>query len=77
MVSFPTAEFQELIPKIREKGFYVSQEPRSISWPEYNQSQIDEAKETLIFIRDSVNECEAIILKGQVGRPLTDPKIVE
>ncbi|MFH1668886.1 MAG: transposase [Candidatus Woesearchaeota archaeon] len=47
---------------------------RSISWPEYNLSRIEEAKETLEFIRDTVDEIETPIFKGKVGKPLTNPK---
>lgn len=70
----PNREFRKLVPKLREKGFYKSQEQRPISWPEYNFSQINEIKEALIFIRESVNATRPIKTKGRVGRPLTDAK---
>lgn len=76
MIKLPTKEFQELVPKIREKDFYSSNMPRKISWPEYNASQIEEAKEILIFIRNIVDRCEYFNIKGKRGKPLTDPKIL-
>jgi len=69
-------EFRKLVPKLREKGFYKSQEQRQISWPEYNLSQINEIKEVLIFIRKSVNAVQCINNKGNVGRPSTDAKVL-
>lgn len=65
-----------MVPLLREKDFYESEEPRKISWPEYNLSQIEEAYETLEFIRDTVDETEYLRTKGKVGKPLTDPKIL-
>ena len=56
----PNQEFKKLIPKLREKGFYKPQEQRPISWPEYNFSQINEIKEALSFIRESVNSTKPI-----------------
>jgi len=74
MSKLPNQQFQQLVPKMREKGFYKHQEQRKISWPEYTLSQIEEAKETLAFIRDSVDRACYLDTKGKVGRPLTDPK---
>lgn len=69
-------EFRKLVPKLREKGFYKGQEQRKISWPEYNSTQINEFKETLIFIRESVNAAKSISTQGRVGRPPTDAKVL-
>jgi transposase len=74
MVKLPNINFRAMVPLLREKGFYEHEQPRLISWPEYNISQINEAKEVLEFIRDSVDEAEYLCLKGKTGRPLTDPK---
>lgn len=63
-----------MVPLLREKGFYESEEQRKISWPEYNVSQIDDAYETLAFIRDSVDKAQYLDLTGKTGRPLTDPR---
>ena len=72
----PNKEFRRLVPKLRQKGIYKSQEQRLISWPEYNISQINEINDVLIFIRESVNGAKSINLRGRVGRPLTDAKVL-
>lgn len=74
MTKLPNKEFRQMVPTIREEGFYEHEEPRKISWPEYNLSQIEDAKETLEFIRDTVDEAEELSFKGKVGKPLTNPK---
>ena len=74
MPKLPNKEFRQMIPLLREKDFYEPEEQRKISWPEYNLSQIEDAEDTLTFIRDSVNEAETLHLKGKVGKPLTNPK---
>lgn len=76
MPILPNQEFRQLVPLLREKGFYESEEPRKISWPEYNDSQIEEAYDTLKFIRDSVDEAAYMRTPGKVGKPLTDPKVL-
>ena len=70
----PNKQFQQMVPLLREKGFYEHQEQREISWPEYNLSQIEDAKDTLMFIRDSVDRTKYMDADGKTGRPLTDPK---
>lgn len=74
MSKLPNIEFRQMVPLLREKGFYISEEHRKISWPEYNLSQINDAKDLLIFIKESVDSCESLEMKGKVGRPLTNPK---
>lgn len=64
-----------MVPIIRDPDFYEDEEPRPISWPEYNEAQLKEATETLTFIKDSVDLCENNN-KRRVGRPLTDPKML-
>jgi len=76
MTKLPNKEFRQMVPLLREKGFYEPEEPRPISWPEYNLSQIEDARETLEFIRGSVDEAEYMFLHGKVGKPLTDPKVL-
>ncbi len=76
MPKLPNKEFRAMVPLLREKDFYEPEEKRPISWPEYNYSQIEEAKETLEFIRDSVDSTHYLDLKGKTGRPLTDPKVL-
>lgn len=74
MTKLPNKEFRQMVPLLREKDFYEHEEPRRISWPEYNLSQIEDAKETLDFIKESVDSCEYLKLNGKAGKPLTDPK---
>lgn len=76
MPRLPNKEFRAMVPLLREKGFYKSEEPRKISWPEYNDSQIETAAETLEFIRDMIDEAEYMPTSGKVGKPLTDPKVL-
>lgn len=74
MTRLPTKQFQKLVPKLRKKGFYEHKELRPIFWSEYTLAQIEEAKETLRSIRNTVNMCHQLNTKGRVGRPLTDSK---
>lgn len=74
MTKLPNQEFRRMVPLLREKGFYECEEQRKIHWPEYNQSQIKEAEETLRFVREAVDESHPLSIKGKVGKPLTDPK---
>ena len=69
----PTKEFRELVPKLREKGFYQHKDIRSIDWPKYSLAQIQEAKEILEFIKIEVNKCK-LFSETKAGRPLTNPK---
>ena len=74
MTKLPNEEFRQMVPTIREEGFYEHEDPREISWPEYNFSQIAEAKELLDFIKEQVDLCSLPEQKSKVGRPLTNPK---
>jgi len=76
MVTLPTRQFQQMVPLLREKGFYEHKELREISWPEYNLAQVKEIKEILKFIKESVDMSYSIVSEGKVGRPLTDAKIL-
>jgi len=57
-----------------DKDFYEHEEKRPIHWPEYNLAHIQEAKETLQFIRDEIDKAETLCIKGKAGKPLTNPK---
>ena len=74
MPKLPNKEFRQMVPLLSEKGFYEYETPRAISWPEYNQTEVENAIETLQFIRNSVDEAELMPCEGKVGRPLTNPK---
>lgn len=76
MTKLPNKKFRAMIPSLREKGFYEHEQTRRISWPEYNLSQISEAKDILDFIRESVDGCEYFLIKGKRGKPLTDSKVL-
>ena len=55
----PNIDFRKLVKSTRDPDFkkeiYLPQEQREIDWPAYNISQIKQVKETLNFIRESVN----------------------
>jgi transposase len=74
VVLLPNKEFRQMVPLLREKGFYEPERPRDISWPEYSLSQIEEAPIVLDFINNEVNKTTPLKLPGKRGRPLTDPK---
>ncbi len=76
MARLPNKEFRQMVPLLREEGFYEHEEPRKINWPQYTDAQIKDAKETLEFIRDKVDECEYLKTHGKIGRKLTDAKIL-
>ena len=74
MPNLPNEEFRQLVCLMREKDFYEPEEIRPIDWPKYNLAQIKEAKETLDFVRNQVDEAETFMIKGKAGKPLTNPK---
>lgn len=74
MPKLPNKEFRQMVPLLREKEFYEPEDTREISWPEYNFSQIVEAKELLDFIKTEVDFCFLPEQKSKVGRALTNPK---
>ena len=74
MTKLPNEEFRQMVCLMREKEFYEPEEIRPIDWPKYNLAQINDAKDTLNFIRTQVDETEALLLKGKAGKPLTNPK---
>jgi len=80
MAKHPNVEFRKLVKKTRnpkeKKKLYSAQEPRKICWPEYNLSKINDLKETLIFIRKSVNKIEVKEDFKKVGRPSVNPKVL-
>jgi len=76
MPKLPNKEFRAMVPLLREKDFYEHEEPRPINWSAYNATEIDNAYETLVFIRESVDEAAYLQTPGKVGKPLTDPKVL-
>jgi len=64
--------FRKFVPKLREKGFYKSQEKRLINWKEYTLSQI---KEVQILDKITLLVDSFILQKTRsFGRPVTNPK---
>ncbi|MFH1430902.1 MAG: hypothetical protein ABIG37_00335, partial [Nanoarchaeota archaeon] len=69
----PNQEFRELIKYANEARknkrikFYEDKEPREINWNAYTLSQIDEAKDVLLFIKNTVDNC--ILPSRKAGRP--------
>src|SRR3989338_7005872 len=74
MTKLPNKEFRQLVCIMREKDFYEPEDNRPIDWPKYNIAQIKEAKETLNFITNQVDEAKTFTLNGKAGKPLTNPK---
>lgn len=77
MVKHPNKEFRKLVKKLRDpkkkKEIYKAQDPRAISWPEYNLSKINEYKNDFKFIRETVNNIN-FEQKKTIGRPPTNKK---
>ena len=77
---YPNKKFRKLVEFINEgredksKKIYVDREPREIDWVAYNLSQINNIKETIIFISKEVDKCKNPPRK--VGKPLTNPKLL-
>ena len=74
----PNKQFRKLVTFLKEaredrsKKIYTDKVPRRVDWIAYNQSQIEDCKEVLHFIKTSVDKC--IIPPKKVGKPLTNPK---
>ena len=71
----PNVEFRRLVPKLREKGFYKSQEKRPVNWKRYNQSQTEEALMLLPKINELVDSCKIRKINNR-GRKGIDIKIL-
>lgn len=58
-MKLPNKDFRRLVKSTKDPKFkkeiYEYQEQREINWPAYNLSQIKQVKETLNFIKESVN----------------------
>ena len=70
---YPNKEFRRLVEysnearKNKRIKFYEHKKPREINWNAYTLSQIKEARETLLFIKNAVENC--ILPKRKAGRP--------
>jgi transposase len=75
-MDLPNTDFRKLVKSTRDPDFkkeiYENQEPRKIDWPAYNLSQIKQIKESLNFIRESVNYSYC----PKVRKNATNPRIL-
>lgn len=69
----PNKDFRKLVTLTRDPTFkkeiYEAQEQREIDWPAYNLSQIKQVKETLNFIKESVNLSYAPRVRSNATSP--------
>jgi transposase len=69
----PNVEFRKLVKLTRDPEFkkeiYDAQDQRKIDWPAYNLSQIKNVKETLKFIRESVNRSYCSEVRSNATNP--------
>ena len=76
--NLPNKQFRKLVEFINETRknnlpkIYDNKEPREVNWSAYTLSQINDTKETLFFIRKSIDKC--VTPPKKVGKPLTNPK---
>ena len=77
---YPNKEFRALVRyanearKNKRMKFYQHKKPKEINWSAYTLSQINDAKETLLFIKREVDKC--IMPPRKVGKPITNPKVL-
>ena len=71
----PNTEFRKLVPKLRKKHFYKSQEKRKINWKKYNCAQTEEAIKIIKEINVFVDNCEIRIMNN-LGRKGKDKKVL-
>src|SRR3989344_1275851 len=69
----PNEKFRKLVEFVNEgredktKKIYENKEPRKVDWKAYNFSQINNIKESLIFIKEEVEKC--FLPPRKVGKP--------
>ena len=69
---FKSKDLQKLVPKIREKGYYIPKQQRKIDWSAYTYNQINDIIDSLHFIRDEVDKVHQKRIHKSVGRPPID-----
>jgi len=76
----PNKDFRRLVKSTRypefKKEIYEAQEQRKIVWPAYNLSQIKQVKETLNFIKESINLSYALKVRSNATNPKALAKAV-
>ena len=72
-VMLPNKQFRKLVEFVNEgredktKKIYENKEPRKVDWKAYNFSQINNIKESLLFINKEVELC--FLSQRKVGKP--------
>ena len=72
-IALPNKQFRKLVEFVNEeredksKKIYVDREPRKVDWKAYTFSQVNNIKESLIFINNEVEKC--FLPPKKVGRP--------
>ncbi len=74
-MNLPNKEFRKLVPKLRKKEFYQSQEKRKIDWKKYNSTQTEEAIKIITEINFLVDSCESRTMNN-FGRKGKNKKIL-
>ena len=69
---FRSKDLQKLVPKLREKGYYIPQKQRKIDWAAYTLNQINDIIDTLNFIKNEVDKVYQKTPHKSVGRPPID-----
>ena len=69
---YKSKDLQKLVPKLREKGYYIPKQQRNIDWSSYTYNQINDIINSLQFIRDEVDKFHQKRIHNSVGRPPID-----
>lgn len=67
-----SSELRKLVPKLRERGYYIPKEQRKIDWGAYTSNQVNDIINSLHFIRDEVDRVHQKKSVRSVGRPPID-----
>ncbi len=71
-MAFKSKKLHKLVPKMREKGFYIPKQQRKIDWSSYTYNQINDIIDSLHFIKDEVDKIHTKKVTKLVGRPSID-----
>jgi len=69
---YKSKDLQKLVPKLKEKGYYIPKQQRKIDWSAYTYNQINDIINSLHFIRDEVDKVHKKRIHNSVGRPPID-----
>ena len=73
IMKWKTKDLQELVPKLREKGYYKPKQQRPIDWSSYTLNQINDLIDTINFIKNEVDMVHTRTRHTKVGKPPIDP----